>query len=268
MTAPVISGATRFAVMLGDPIVQVKTPTLFAEWAAQNAVDAIMTPMQATPETLGDTLRALRGWRNCAGAVVTYPHKQAVAEALDQRSTAVSVLGACNVVRREADGRLIGEMTDGLGFVEALRANAHDVTGRDALLVGAGGAGSAIALALLEAGVGRLRISDIDAARRDDLIERLSRARPQAEIFDAPPADFECGLVCNATPVGMNEDLSHPWPLDELPKNCIVADIVPNPPRSRWVVEAARRGHPVQTGPQMVAGQLRAIVSHLFPEWS
>lgn len=265
MTAT-ISGTTRFVAMLGDPISQVKTPQAFNDWAIANGEDAVMVPMQVAPSALRATVEAMRGWQNCLGAVVTFPHKQAVAAMLDSAAEAVRVVGACNVVRRLDDGALHGDMTDGLGFVAALAANAFDPAGIDARLIGAGGAGSAIALALLDAGVGRLAVSDTDAERVAALQARLAEMRPDRTVCVTAPEDFRCGLVCNATPVGMNGDPGHPWPLDALPEGCFVADIVPDPPETPWVKAARRRGHPVQTGPQMVAGQLPVILSHLWPD--
>ena len=261
-----ISGTTRFAVILGDPVRQVKTPAVFNEWAGDQAVDAVMIPLEVPADALPATLTALRGWSNCIGAVVTYPHKQAAALAVDTVTDDVTVTGACNVIRREPDGRLHGGMTDGQGFVAALRANGFDPAGCDARLVGAGGAGSAIALALLDAGARQLAIEDTDTARRGALRGRLAEARPEALLPDAAPGDFTFGLVVNATPVGMNGDPAHPWPLTGLTPGCFVADIVPTPPMTPWLIEAQARGHRVQTGPEMVAGQLPAIIAHLMPE--
>lgn len=261
MTA--ISGETRFVAMLGDPIVQVKTPAAFNAWAADRGRDVVMIPMQVAPADLPATLSALRGWRNCCGAVVTYPHKQAVAAALDVATAAVSLVGACNVVRRLADGRLSGTMTDGTGFVRALAQTGFDPRGRDVQLIGAGGAGSAIALALLEAGAGRLVITDRDVTRAEGLAQRLQASFAGKVLATAPPADFRCGLICNATPVGMNDDTSHPFPLSGLPPDCVVADIVPDPPMTSWLQSARTSGHRVQTGPDMVRAQLPEILSFL-----
>ena len=261
MTA--ISGETHFVAMLGDPIVQVKTPAAFNAWAAEREQDVVMIPMQVAPEDLPATLSALRGWRNCCGAVVTYPHKQAVAQALDVATPAVQLVGACNVVRRLADGRLSGTMTDGMGFVRALSQTGLDPRGRDVRLIGAGGAGSAIALALLEAGAARLVVTDRDAARAEDLARRLRASFAERVVATVPPADLRCALVCNATPAGMSGDTAHPFPLDGLPSDCVVADIVPDPPMTPWLRAAAGRGHRVQTGPQMVRAQLPEILSFL-----
>lgn len=260
MTGMAISGKTRFVLMLGDPIVQVKAPAGFAAWARDTGTDAVMLPVAVPEAALPATLEALRGWRNCLGAVVTCPHKQAVARLVDSVSPAVGLTGACNVVRRTADGQLHGEMTDGLGFVAALRANGFDPAGRDVQLVGAGGAGAAIALALAESGA-RLVITDRDRARQTALLDRLAA---QGQVLSARPEDFSAALVCNATPVGMNGDTAHPWPLEDLPRDCFVADIVPEPAETPWIVAARARGHRVQTGPEMVAGQMPAIVDILM----
>ncbi len=263
-TLAAIGGETLFAVMLGQPIRQVRTPGAFNAWAAETGTDAVMIPVDVPAGALADTLRALRGWGNCLGAVVTYPHKQAAVDALDSRSEAVGVVGACNVIRRGADGDLQGDITDGLGFVGALRQNGFDPEGADVRLIGAGGAGSAIALALLDAGVGRLVIESIDGIRAADLAGRLTQARPGRHVATTSPEDFVCALVCNATPVGMNGDPGMPCVLDGLPADCFVADIVPTPADTPWILEARRRGHRTQTGPEMVAAQLPVIVGHLL----
>jgi shikimate dehydrogenase len=264
MKACPISGKTRFIVMLGDPISQVKTPTAFADWARSTSTDVVMIPIKVTAAGLATTLQSMREWENCLGAIVTYPHKQAAVPALDSNDEAVEIVGACNVIRRETDGRLSGTMTDGLGFVNALAGNHYSVEGRDVILVGAGGAGSAIALALVDAGAGRLVVIEIDTERRDALKTRLAQMRPRASVYSDIPEGFSCALVCNATPVGMNGDPMHPYTLDHLPTGCVVADIVPDPPQTAWLLEAVKRGHPVQSGPQMVAAQLPAITAFLL----
>lgn len=259
-----ITGDTRFAVILGHPVRQVKTPTAFNAWAASEGVDAVMIAVDVTADHLSATLTALRGWQNCLGAVVTYPHKQQAVQALDTSSDAVRVVGATNVIHRAPDGSLHGGMTDGLGFVAALAANGFDAKGADVRLIGAGGAGSAIALALADAGAARLLLHDIDTGRRRDLADRLRTVRPAMSVPEREPEDFDCALVVNATPVGMNGDPGHPFPLDRLPPHCFVADIVPSPPETAWINEARRSGHPTQTGPEMVACQLPSVVAHLM----
>lgn len=259
-----ISGHTRFVLMLGDPVTQVKTPAAFAEWAAEQSRDAVMIPVSVSPADLAGTISAMRGWKNCCGAVITYPHKQAVVAALDEASDAVSLLASCNVIRREPDGRLVGDLTDGTGFVRALDRNGFDPAGRDAHVVGAGGAGSAIAFALLCAGVRRLLLTDSLPQRAENLRAQLVRRFPGSSVLTALPPGFSCSLICNATPVGMGGAPGFPAPLDGLADDCVVADIVPDPPVTAWLLEARRRGHVVQTGPEMVLAQLPAIVAHLF----
>ncbi|WP_265502650.1 shikimate dehydrogenase family protein [Paracoccus beibuensis] len=249
--------------MLGDPVVQVKTPTAFQAWASAERRDIVMIPMRVAPSDLPATLTALRGWQNCCGAVVTYPHKQAVAAKLDGATAAVSLVGACNVVRRLPDGRLLGGMTDGIGFVRALSQNGFDPAGRDVQVVGAGGAGSAIALALIEAGAGRLVLSDRNAELAHRITSQLKASFPERRILTARPEDFDCAMACNATPVGMNGDPAHPLRLEDLPEHCFVADIVPEPPLTSWLRAAKDRGHAIQTGPDMVKAQLPAVVEHL-----
>lgn len=259
-----VTGATRFIVMLGDPIAQVKTPTVFQEWATANGQDIIIVPMRVSSTDLSVTLQAIRGWANCCGAVITYPHKQAAAAAVDHASRAVRMVGACNVIRREPDGGLSGDITDGAGFVAALRSNGFDPLGQDIQLIGAGGAGSAIAFALLEAGTARLVIRDQRPQQAETLCFELKELFPKVPVLTEVPANFDCALICNATPVGMGGDAAHPWPLETLAQTCLVADIVPDPPMTAWLNAAEKCGHKVQTGPDMVKAQLPAVVGYIL----
>lgn len=259
-----VTGATRFIVMLGDPIAQVKTPTAFQEWAAAEGQDIVMIPLQVAPVNLSATLTAMRGWANCCGAVITYPHKQAATAELDDATAAVGLVGACNVIRRWPNGRLMGDMTDGTGFVAALRAKRFDPAGKDVHLIGAGGAGSAIALALLDAGAARLVVRDQHPSQAAELCARLEILFPEKQILTEEPDGFLCALICNATPVGMGGASAHPWPLDRLARSCLVADIVPDPAMTSWLKAAEKRGHRIQTGPEMVKAQLPAVVAHVL----
>ncbi len=140
-----VSGFTQVVAVIGHPITQVKSPENFNHYFASQHLDKVMIPVDIAPEAVADYLNALRGWRNMSGILVTVPHKQRVAGLLDTLTPRARHLNAVNVVRKLADGRLEGDMLDGVGFQRAAQAHGFQPAGKRALLSGCGGVGSAIA---------------------------------------------------------------------------------------------------------------------------
>ena len=170
---PRLSGATRIHLIVGDPIDQAKSPAGLTRVFAERGVDAACIPMQVPAPDFDAFLAAAKRVQNIDGIVITVPHKFSATRHCETLSARAHKLAAVNVMRRETDGRWSGDMTDGIALVAALRARGFEPKGRRALVVGAGGAGSAVALALAEAGAS-LAISEIDPARRDGLRKRLA----------------------------------------------------------------------------------------------
>ena len=175
---PPISGTTRLYVVLGDPVTQVQSPALMNPLFARLGIDAVLVPVHAKPEYLERIVDGLRCARNVDGIFVTVPHKAAVAGLADRRSPMVEITGSANALRREADGRWYADNFDGLGFVRGLEDAGYAPKGKQVALVGAGGAGSAIAAALLAAGADRLSVCDPDTAKLDGLRARLDTHWP------------------------------------------------------------------------------------------
>ena len=135
------------------------------------------------------------------------------------------MLGVVSVIRRNPDGTWHGDMLDGLAFVKAQKDHGAQPKGARVLLIGAGGAGSAIAIALLEAGVRELIIHDADESRTAtpfNLLSDLGHGRVSA----GPPDPAGCDLVCNATPMGMED--GDPLPVDAalLTSSMFVGDVI------------------------------------------
>ncbi|NBS02044.1 MAG: hypothetical protein EBS72_07850, partial [Rhizobiales bacterium] len=150
--------------------------------ADERGVDGVMIPFHVAPADLPALVKGLKGMKSLGGFVVTVPHKGAIVDLLDEVSPSARLIGAANCVRREADGRLVGEMLDGVGFVTGLRQAGIEPKGLSAYLAGAGGAANAIAFALIEAGVTRLTIANRTREKVDDLIARLSSIYPDADL--------------------------------------------------------------------------------------
>jgi shikimate dehydrogenase len=245
-----LTGATRLNIIVGDPIRQVKSPGGMTRAFADRGHDGILVPVQVSVEDLGGFLAAADKLKNLDAIVVTVPHKFACFRHCKTATDRANFLGAVNLMRRRPDGGWHGEMVDGIGFVGAIRAQGFDPKAKRALQIGAGGAGSAIALALVDAGVRELAIHDEDAARRDNLISRLNGlGKAKVVAGSSDPSGFD--LVANATPAGMKDGDPLPVDVTKLSPATFVGCVITMPAVSP-IVEAARKlGCPTSTGTDM-----------------
>lgn len=189
------------------------------------------------------------------GLNVTHPAKQLVLEHLDELSSEAEALGAVNTVVFER-GRAIGHNTDATGFARSLGRGLPDVRMDDVVLLGAGGAGAAVAHALLSLGTGRLTIHDVDRARGENLAEALNErfGEGRAEAGDLAAVENADGLV-HATPTGMAAHPGSPVAAELLRPDLWVADIVYRPLETALLAAARARGCRVLNGGGMVVLQ-------------
>lgn len=258
-----ITGATRLNVIVGDPIAQVKSPAGMTAAFAARGHDGVVVPVRIATADLPGFLSVADRIANLDGIIVTVPHKFACRAHCASLTERGAFLGAVNLLRRRTDGRWHGDSVDGVGFVGAVRAQGYDPAGRRALLVGAGGAGSAIALALVEAGVAALAIHDDDADRRDDLVRRLA-ARGPARVSAGSPDPSGFDLVANATPAGMREDDPLPVDVARLSPGTFVGCVITAPAVSPLIAAARARGCRTSTGSEMYAALQAAMVDFLI----
>ena len=264
-TLPAPDGATRLYLIIGDPIAQVKAPGGVSRAFAARGRNALLLPAHVPPDALDAFLSGADGMRNLDGLVATVPHKFAAFRHCATATERARFTGSANILRRNADRSWHGDMTDGLGLVGALRAAGFDPAGRRALLVGAGGAGSAIALALVEAGVLSLAVHDADAARRDGLLRNLAE-RGGAEVRAGSPDPAGFDLVVNATPAGMRPGDALPVLAERLEGRMFVADVI-TAPEVTPLLEAARAlGCGTQTGVGMFTAQVELMTNFLLGE--
>jgi shikimate dehydrogenase len=237
-----------------------ENPTVAMVEAAyrHHGLDARYLNCEVAPEALGDAVRGARamGW---VGFNCSIPHKVAVLEHLDGLADSAAVIGAVNCVVLR-DGRLIGENTDGQGFLTSLRT-VVDPAGKSLVVFGAGGAARAIAVETGLAGAATITIVNRDPARGAELVALLNERTPSRAEFvawDGPyslPVDTE--IVVNATSIGLFPDVDAQLPLqlDSLRAGLVVADVIPNPPRTRLIRDAEARGCTVIDGLGMLVNQ-------------
>ena len=260
---PALNGATRIHVTIGDPIAQVKSPAGITQGFASRGKDAIMIPLQVKPADVEDFFRLAKKLPNLDGIVITVPHKPVAFRHCDTTTDRARVLEVCNVMRRDPGGRWHGDMTDGGGFTDALKRSDFDSRAKRALQVGAGGAGSALALSLCMEGVGALSLCDTDTAKRDALIVRLARHGHKVTAVDkADPTGHD--LVVNATPAGMRDGDPLPVDVAKLDGKMFVADIITMPLLTPLLAAAQARGCGTQNGQDMFNAQGDFITQFLL----
>jgi shikimate dehydrogenase len=247
-----LDGASRVYFVVGDPIAQVKAPARMTRGFAERGINAVLVPMHVTARDFDEFMRGAARAQNLDGLVITVPHKLTAARYASSFTPRAQLTGAVNVLRREPDGQWLGETTDGASFVAGIRAAGCAPRGMRALLVGAGGAASPIALELIEAGVAELAIHSRTAGRRDQLIGLLKARHPHACVVvgTADPAGFD--LVVNATPAGMRPGDPLPVQVDRLGAGTFVGDVITVPEVTPLLAAARQRGCPTQTGIGMV----------------
>jgi shikimate dehydrogenase len=248
------SGATRVIFIVGDPIAQVKSPHGVTEALRERKADSIVVPAHVKPADIDAFFALVERMDNVDGIIVTVPHKFDAARLAAHLTPRARSIGAANVVRRGADGRWEADMCDGEGYVAGLRKAGCEPRGKRALLVGAGGAGSAIAHALVDAGVVSLALHEADVARRDTLAAKLrAYGAVVPTVGSADPNGFN--LVINATPMGMKPGDPLPVDASKLSKDTFVGDVVTMPPVPPLIEMARARGCGTMTG----AGMFKAV---------
>ena len=247
-----VSGTTQVVAVIGHPIAQVKSPDNFNRYFAEQHMDSVMIPVDIAPDAVVDYLNALRGWQNMTGVLVTVP-------LVDELTPRARRLNAINVIRKLADGRLQGDMLDGVGFQLAAEAQGFQPAGKQALLSGCGGVGSAIAWGLCEAGIRQLALHDQNPTTRQRLHDLLAEAFPAVQLSALPDTLHGVDLLVNGSPAGMAGFDELPLPqalLDTLDSATHVADVVTAPVMTPLLTFAAARGCRVQTGPEMALAQM------------
>jgi shikimate dehydrogenase len=255
-----LSGRTKLIAHLGHPTESFKAPLIYNPWFEHVGADVVVVPMGVKAGDLAGFFRPLFGLSNILGALITMPHKVEVVGLLDEVSTAVKVAGSCNAVRVAADGRLVGDMFDGEGFVRGVRRKGRDLVGARALVVGAGGVGSAIAASLAGAGVEALGLHDTRSAVVEELAARLATHHPALGVVtgSADPDGYD--IVVNATPLGMSD--GDPLPLDvtRIAPTALVGEVVMKETFTPFLRAARARGCEVQVGTDMLFEMIPAYL--------
>jgi shikimate dehydrogenase len=237
-----------------------ENPTVAMVEAAyrHHSLDIRYINCEVPPENLGDAVKGARamGW---IGFNCSIPHKVAVIDHLDGLGESAALMGAVNCAVRRGD-KFIGENTDGKGFLQSLK-EVIDPSDKTVVLLGAGGAARAIGVELALAGAQRLIVVNRGEKRGGDLVALLNaKTNAKAELVVWPPRykfPGEANIIVNSTSVGLYPDVDARLDIDleSLRESLVVADVIPNPPRTRFVRDAEARGCRVIDGLGMLVNQ-------------
>ena len=259
-----LSGTSKLAGVLGWPVAHSRSPRLHGYWLDHHNIDGAYVPLPVEPSQFAAAVAGLAhvGFR---GANVTVPHKEAAFALASTTDAFARRTGAVNTLSFTDDGKIHGSNTDGFGFLENLRQGApgHDLTRGPALVLGAGGAARAILVALADAGAPEIRLTNRTRARAEGLLAELGVRAQVIDWGDRKAALADAILLVNTTTLGMTGAPALDLPLEELPVEALVTDIVYSPPQTPLLRAAGARGNPVVDGLGMLLHQARPG----FREW-
>ncbi len=259
---PWVEGATRVFGVIAHPADHVRAPMVFNPRFASNSLPHVMVPIDAPPTRLEEIIAGLRAMPNFGGLAVTIPHKMALADMCDTLGTAAELTGAVNAVRFDNDGSMHGDNFDGAGFVAGCCGNGFDVKGRNILLIGAGGAARAIAVALCEAGINELHVANRNLKKAQNLVQLLSQKTSFNRATAVALADCDgsdANMIINSTSLGLKEDDPLPMPLNDLKEDTVIADIIMVPAETKWLIAAKAAGFKVHYGRHMLDYQMELV---------
>lgn len=262
-----INGATRLLGVMGWPVSHSFSPAMHNGAAAALGLNLAYVPLPVRPEQLSRALAGLAAL-GFVGVNVTVPHKQAVLPLLDGVDEAAGLIGAVNTIKVRDDGRLDGYNSDWQGFLADLSQQGVVVSGRNCLVLGAGGSARAVAYGLGRAG-GQVWVVSRRLEQAQQLVADFQGLFPAGTFFAVHfdqlshlPAD----LIVNCTPLGMSPAVAGcPWPAGlAIPAGAFVYDLVYNPPQTCFMVAAVAAGNRAVNGLGMLIEQ--ALVA--FEIWT
>ena len=259
-----ITGATRLYAIIGDPIEQVRSPEVLSPRLAAAGLNAVLVPVHVRPELFDETVRGLMAVGNLDGIVITVPYKARIMPFIDKPGPNAAKGGAANAMRREPDGSWSGEMFDGAGLVRGLRDKGIPPEGRRVMQVGAGGVGSAIAIALADAGVASITIFDVEPGKAEALAARVGAAFPASSVRAGPVEIAGNDTLINATPIGMTPGDGIPMDVSALTADILCIDVIHKPETTPFLDHACAIGCQAFNGMLMLNGQAEELAGFLI----
>jgi shikimate dehydrogenase len=255
-----ISGKTTVIAHLGYPTEAFKAPMIYNPWFDHAGIDAVVIPMGVKVDDYPSFLRPLFTMTNLRGALVTMPHKVTSVAMLDEATPAVKIAGACNAIVKRADETLLGDMFDGAGFVRGVVRKGKNLHGARALVVGAGGVGSAIAASLAATGLSAIGLFDAHGTAADALGNRLREHYPALTVRTGSNDPEGYDVVVNATPLGMKAGDPLPVDVSKIAPGTFVGEVVMKEEYTPFLRAVMEKGCNIQVGTDMLFEQIPAYL--------
>ena len=259
-----VNGKTRVYAIVGDPIEQVRSPEMVTWEMQKRHHNAVLIPMHITRDEFDTVMPHIMRMRNLDGLIFTIPFKaQAIALAKTLGPQA-SQIGAINALKKHSNGAWSGEIFDGMGCVEAFKQRGITLQDKRLQLIGLGGAGSAICVALAYEKPKLLRLFDINAQTTERMAKMVNTISPQTVVEVGLPLAEGIDILLNASPVGMLSDARLPLAVQQFKKELIVFDAIVMPENTPLLSLAQDCGCQVVRGREMMLGQISKIVDYFF----
>lgn len=260
---PWVTGRARVFGVIAHPCDHVRAPMVFNPLFAARDLPHVMVPIDAAPEDLTTVIDGLRAQQNFGGLAVTIPHKVALAALCDHLGTAAQLTGAVNAVKFGPDGSIHGDNFDGVGFTAGLAAHNHEIAGKNVLLLGAGGAARAIALALCEGGA-TVKVQNRSPEKAEALVGNLHELGGFDNVSVVSGHDGSgVDMIINTTSLGLHAGDALPLALEAVEPHTLICDIIMVPERTAWLEAAEARGLTTHYGRHMLDYQIPLIGSFI-----
>ena len=259
-----ITGKTKLYGIVGHPIENVKSPELFNQHFLNNGIDAAMMPLDVELDDIESFWYGLKKIKNLEGLIVTMPHKKTIVPFLDELSQNSKITRSVNVVKK-INEKWTGEMFDGEGCVRALHTHGVKIKNRKIGLVGIGGAGEAVMVALAFAGCSEITISDLDSSKINVALTQMQKNFPGIRVSQLNDDFRDVDIFINCTAIGMNDEDDTVINVNDLPSHAVVFDVITK--ETPLVAKAKLIGLKAFNGISMHREQAKLAINYLnLPE--
>ena len=261
-----LNGKTRLYGIVGDPIEQVRSPEMVTYELHSRGINAVLLPVHIRSGDFEEVLPNVLRIANLDGLIFTIPFKARAMSFATPVGAQAQAVNALNVIARRADSSWAGDIFDGQGCVEAFRRRTLPLSGQKVMLIGLGGAGSAICAAVAAEHPASMRIFDLDEARCERMAKTARRISPRSDITIGAPTADGMDVLLNASPVGMLGDPRLPIAATSFDRNLIVFDAIVKPEQTPLLALAESCGCRVVRGREMMRGQISKIVDYFVAQ--
>jgi shikimate dehydrogenase len=258
-------GQVSLLFMAGHPVKQVQTPGILNQQFLESGLKRLVVPVDVQPAAFPDYFACLRAVHNCAGILVTVPHKEALFELCEKPSARAALLGFANVARRSRAGGFESDCLDGEALIIALQERSFSIEGKSAIITGCGGAGAAYAASLLENGIGSITLQDTNTRRAQSLLFNLAKSHPKTSIkISATTERAQYEIVINASTVGMKCETECAFSTSVIESGQVVVDATTPNWRTQLITLAKQKNKITIDGRLLAAAQSSCILNYFW----